>query len=305
LKDTAAEINKLGIDRPRLAAQVSVGTEPGAPFEVSGVAQLNTPYQLSVTGTAADRKGAAGLNLTIRAARATGRPDRQGASLRSQVVVPLGRPVVLGATPAGALASAFVVQVVRQEPPGRPAKPDQPAKPGQPARARAFRLEFRAQPWTDVLKWLSNETGTPANATRIPTGKFTFVGPEKKAYTLPEVIDIINDGLLSNSTEKYYLIHGPHSFTVVPADERIDPSLVPRVPPADLERRGRTELVAVVIPLQVLMAEDLAPDIQKMLGPFGQVVLLKSANQLMVMDTAANVRRVYQVIQEIDRQKSK
>ena len=55
----------------------------------------------------------------------------------------------------------------------------------------------------------------------MPTGTFTFIGPEKKSYTLPEVIDIINDGLLSaEPTQKYYLIHGQRTFTVVGSEAK-------------------------------------------------------------------------------------
>ena len=66
---------------------------------------------------------------------------------------------------------------------------------------------------------------------------------------------------------------------MLPAGEKIDPTLLPRVGIDDLEKRGRTELVTVVLPLTNLTAKDLAPDVKKMLGPFGEIVMLEKANQ--------------------------
>jgi type II secretory pathway component GspD/PulD (secretin) len=156
-------------------------------------------------------------------------------------------------------------------------------------------------PWADVFKWLANETGLPVNATRPPTGTFTFIGPEKKTYALPEVVDIINDALLgAEATNKYYLIHGERSFTVVPADEKVDPVLVPRVRAEDLDRRGNTELVQVVVHLKSLVSEDLQPEVKKMMGPFGEVIAIAGPNQLVLLDTVANLKRTVKTIQEAE-----
>jgi hypothetical protein len=55
-KEATGELGRLGIDRPRLLAQVAVVTLPRFPFEMSGGAAFETPCQLSVTGTIADGK---------------------------------------------------------------------------------------------------------------------------------------------------------------------------------------------------------------------------------------------------------
>jgi hypothetical protein len=68
----------------------------------------------------------------------------------------------------------------------------------------------------------------------------------------------------------------------------------------DLDRRGRTELVAVMLPLTTLSAEDVGPDVRKLLGPFGEVVVLVRANQLLLRDTAGNVRLVHETIKVME-----
>src|SRR5262249_35903682 len=101
--------------------------------------------------------------------------------------------------------------------------------------------------------------------------------------------------------DKFILIRRQVSFTIVPADEKLDTSHVPRIELSELPKRGKTELVQVLIPLMSLAVEDTAPEVQKMLTPFGQVSMLTKTNTLVIVDTAGNISRIYQTIQEVER----
>jgi type II secretory pathway component GspD/PulD (secretin) len=243
---------------------------------------------LTVSGTIASKKDRVGAQLTVTVGQAGQRraSSRQIVRLRTEVTVLPGQPTVLAVTPNGAL----VVQIG-----GRKPSPQ----------GKRFSFEMRNKPWKDVLTWLTEVTGKPVITTFKPTGSFTFVGPPKKTYSIPEIIDSLNEGLLNSMTQKYCLIHRERSFTLVPADEKIDGSLLPRVSAEDLDKRGRTELVSVVLPLRSLPVEDLAPEIKKMLGPFGEVIALKKSNQLLLQDTAGNIRRIYQTIQGMEKPKDR
>src|SRR5262249_23607311 len=124
----------------------------------------------------------------------------------------------------------------------------------------------------------------------------------KKKYSMPEIIDIVNDALLANSaTQKFYMINRERSFTLVPADEKIDETLLPRIGVEELETRGRTELVSLQLPLKTLVAEDVAPEVTKMMGPFGSCVAMKTGNQLILRDTVGTLRRIKQTIDSIEK----
>ena len=59
-------------------------------------------------------------------------------------------------------------------------------------------FEMRDKPWGAVLEWLADETGLPVIPSNVkPTGSFTFIAPKKADphYTIPEVIDILNEAL--------------------------------------------------------------------------------------------------------------
>jgi type II secretory pathway component GspD/PulD (secretin) len=86
----------------------------------------------------------------------------------------------------------------------------------------------------------------------------------------------------------------------LPADEKVDPILVPRVRLQDLATRGRTELVSVVLPVTGFKAKVIAPELKQLLGNFGQIIVLENANQLVLQDTAGNLRQIQQMYKEME-----
>ena len=75
-----------------------------------------------------------------------------------------------------------------------------------------------------------------------------------------------------DQADRFILLRRQVSFTILPSDEKIDLSLIPRPITLDeLPNRGKTELVQVLRPLKTLAVEETAPEVQKMLTPFGAV----------------------------------
>jgi RNA polymerase sigma factor (sigma-70 family) len=181
-------------------------------------------------------------------------------------------------------------------------KPAPAPKPGE----KQYYFAMDNKPWGEVLQWLSEQTGLACVSASKPTGAFTFVPPRVngslKEYTIPEILDILNEALQANGTaQKFVLLRRDRTILLLPAEEKIDPTLVPRVDVSQLAKRGKRELVKVVVSLNVLPAADLALDVKKMLGPFGDVIALDLAGQLIVQDTAGNLLEVVEMIQEAER----
>ena len=162
---------------------------------------------------------------------------------------------------------------------------------------KLFAMEFRQKPWNQVLEWLADQTGMPITPAEIKlSGTFTFISPKGKLYTLPEVIDILNEALIQ---QKHILIRRERLFTLLPADQ-IDPSLVPQIEPEELTKRGKSELVKVLVTLKSQNADELGPEIKKgpLMSTFGDVSILTRTNQLLLMDTCANLKNIYKLIQD-------
>jgi RNA polymerase sigma factor (sigma-70 family) len=234
--------------------------------------------------------GTAGMTRSIWAARPVG--DDHGVNEPTRVHS--ASPLPLSPT----LAPMADDAEQKKAPKNTPRDPDTPKKEQA---EKTYALEFREVPWRKVFEWYSDVSGLPIISAVMPTGTVTFVAPKDRRYTLGEITDILNELLLD---QKLIILRRPKSFTLLSADELADPGRLPVVPVNDLKHYGNTELVTVVVPLTAVEAKDIAPEIRQLSGPFGRVVLLDKANQLMIHDTAANVRRMYQTLQTIEKRAS-
>jgi type II secretory pathway component GspD/PulD (secretin) len=187
---------------------------------------------------------------------------------------------------------------------GSPASSGDKAKapaPGGKVAEKRFTFQMQATPWKKVFEWLADQTGQPVVANQFPTGTFTFIPPPggkgPRTFTVSEVIDILNEALLTSATQRWILVRGPHSLRLVPADEQFDPSLAPIVDPDELPRRGRSEVVRVILPLEKGDAKDAVVAIKTLQGPFGQAAAV--GKWLLLRDTAANLQQIVKVVHMI------
>jgi hypothetical protein len=159
---------------------------------------------------------------------------------------------------------------------------------------KRFAFEMRGVPWKKVLEWLSDQSGLPV-VTKIPAppGTFTFIAPMKNktpvTYSLSEVIDLLNDALIRDG---HLLVRRNSSITLVAQDENFDAALAVHVELDDLKSRGRTELVTIKLPLERFGDANTAREVQKLMGRFGQVVMLPEMKRVVLRDTVENLRRI-------------
>jgi type II secretory pathway component GspD/PulD (secretin) len=153
---------------------------------------------------------------------------------------------------------------------------------------------FDGLPWVDVLDWYGKETGLVLVTTVKPTGSVTIKPPKEKKYTLGEVTDLINEALRS---QKFVLIRYNATFTIWPADEKIDATLIPPVLVSELPKRGKTEIVLCTVgPFKTISAPEVVGEVEKMCTPFGKVILFEKQNALQIMDTAGNILRIIETL---------
>jgi type II secretion system protein D len=189
----------------------------------------------------------------------------------------------------------------------KPVKPSLPVnapktantKPGDKQDAARFGVNFSGTSWQSVLEWFSKASGQAMIGGEVPPGSFTYISPDpSRKYTIPEIVDILNDAL---QAQNYTLIRHARSFSIMPADKPIDPGQLPRVSVENLDQYGDSELLSVSIPLTSLSAEDLAPQVEKLVGPFGKVAGISQPNQLVIQDTGRNLRRIRDMIEGYER----
>jgi type II secretory pathway component GspD/PulD (secretin) len=190
-----------------------------------------------------------------------------------------------------------------------------PAKPGPQTEAKQeavaangqklITFEMRDAPWKKVLEWLADTTGTPVVTQYKPTGTFSFIAPrdpsgKPKQFTLPEIMDTLNDALQAQKENNYVILRKPSSLALFPADAKIPPELLPEVRPEDLDKWGKSEMVKTRIQLTTLDAADFYKTVQKLLGPFGEAVALEAPNQIYLQDKAKTLLDIRDMIAQIE-----
>ncbi len=176
----------------------------------------------------------------------------------------------------------------------RPAASASPPKSDEfkirPNAAGEVRLNFNGQPWQPVLEWLASISAMSLDWQDLPGDTLNLT--TRRSYTVPEVRDLINQHLL---TRGYTLLCHGESMSVVDI-KKLDPSLVPRVEPADLAKREPHEFVKVSFPLDAFPADTAASELKPMLSPNGKLTAMNETNRLEAMDAVVNLRDIDSVL---------
>ncbi|HTI51123.1 MAG TPA: secretin N-terminal domain-containing protein, partial [Planctomycetaceae bacterium] len=178
----------------------------------------------------------------------------------------------------------------------RPQKPETPPNPDelkvQPDTDGMVRFSFQGQPWLSVLEWLAQISNLSLDWQEVPSDYLNL--RTQRAYPVAEARDMINQHLLDRG---FTLLRHGEVLRVVNI-KKLDPSLVPRVRPADLENRDPHEFVKVSFPLDWLIAEKTVEELKPMLSPNGKMTALKSTNRLEAIDAVVNLRDIRDVLSD-------
>src|ERR1051326_2061185 len=168
-----------------------------------------------------------------------------------------------------------------------------PSASSMAARPRKFKFIGGEQNWENVIAWFEEISGlTYAEGISTPTGPVTLALPKvSRDFTLPEIADILNEALLARKpADRYLLIRRQFTFTFVRADEELTAAAALYLTPIDrLADCGRTEIVAVIIPLKDFDNEKVAKQLKPLKSSFGRICAIPP-NSLFVVDTAGVIR---------------
>src|SRR5216683_1569964 len=118
----------------------------------------------------------------------------------------------------------------------------------KPAEKR-IELQKRDEPWEATLNWLAAQTGMGMSVPFWPEGKFSFISGDRNSYSIPEIVDILNEQLMG-SAKPCILIRGVRQWRLIQlptatgagSNLRLDPALLPRVTKEQLKEHGETEI---------------------------------------------------------------
>ncbi len=179
-----------------------------------------------------------------------------------------------------------------------PQTPAQPAPPpaGSPTPETArIEFNFKDAPFDMVIDFFAREAGLPIIfEVPSPAGTMTFVGAS--AYTFDQALTILNLNLqrfnvhLRRQGQFLYLASIQDSARKASQVEHgaIDPNIPP------------DQIITVTIPLSNSKAETVAEQIKPLIGPFGSASAVPQQNMVIVVEAAAQARRIREIVQSID-----
>ncbi len=157
----------------------------------------------------------------------------------------------------------------------------------QPDAEGRVQFNYFGQPWADVLQDYADAAGYSFDWQELPADYVNLT--TRRKYTLKEAHDLLSRHLLARG---FALILQGELLTAVRVD-KLDPSLVPRVEPDDLEDYAPSEFVRVRFELPMAMdPAKAAEDVKVLLSPNAKVTPLLATKRLLVIDAVANQRSV-------------
>lgn len=179
---------------------------------------------------------------------------------------------------------------------GTPAAAGEQVAAGAQASGTRLRFNFKGQTYDQILDYFSRTTGYPiVRETEVPKGTVDYIYP--KDYTLDEAIQTLN--VLLQTQNCMLRVEGGRMFLQKLDDMKREnvPTFIGTVPSQVTD----DTIVTVVMPLLNAQAKPVAEQLKNLVATYGSVTALEQQNSILLVETAAQVRRLQRIIDEIDR----
>ena len=202
------------------------------------------------------------------------------------------------------LAAAMVASPsVAQTSPASETAPTPPASPASqsvtPEQRQSVRIRFnfKGQSYDQILDYFSRVTGLPiVRETDVPKGTVDYIYP--KDFTLDEGLRTLN--VLLQTQGCMLRDEGTRLFLQKLDDMKREnvPTFIGSVPAGVSDE----EVVTVLLPLLNAQAKPVAEQLKGLIATYGSVTALEQQNAVLLVETAAQIRRLQRIIDELDRQ---
>jgi type II secretory pathway component GspD/PulD (secretin) len=161
--------------------------------------------------------------------------------------------------------------------------------------APSVTFNFQNADWETALKMFAEAAGLTLDLTDTPPGSFNYI--DRREHSLPEAVDVLNGYLLPRG---YVVVRRDQFLAVLKTDNPILSNLIPTVPAAGLPEYGDHELVRLSVPLRGLDAEEVAEQVQGVLGPHGSAAPLSASDSLLLQGFGRSLREVVRLLEGAD-----
>jgi len=159
------------------------------------------------------------------------------------------------------------------------------------------RFNFKNQTWDQVLDYFSRVTGLPiVRDADVPDGTVDYINPAP--YPLPKALETLNLLLQTRGL----VLRDEDGRLVLEELSQIKKENIPTFVGDLPDDITADTLVTLIVPLVNATAVNVSEQLKEMVAEYGMVVALPEQNSLLLVETAANVRRIQLIIDELDRE---
>ena len=151
-------------------------------------------------------------------------------------------------------------------------------------------LQFREQDWQTALSWLAEKLELNLDWQILPEDKLSL--SSSQPISLEAAEDLFNMQLLSRG----FVLLKRDGVLRLASLKDLDITLVPRVEPEALAQLSKHSIARVSFPLEWMIAEEAAKELQPLLSPYGKLSPMASANRLEVVDAVVNLQEFHRLL---------
>ncbi len=207
-----------------------------------------------------------------------------------------GRAAVRAALAATLIAAAGLPVSAALGQDAAPATTGGQSTPAAPAEVR-IRFNFDGVAFDQVLDFFARETNLPVvREAPVPDGTLKFISA--RDFALGEAIEVFNFSLRTRGVR---LVH-EGDFLYLRTIEGAATDARP-VSPEELQSttdRDASEYVTTYIPLNNATADTVVEQIKPLIRPPGMVQAIARQNMLILVETASQCKRIYEIISQVD-----
>jgi len=161
--------------------------------------------------------------------------------------------------------------------------------------AGMVRIIANATPWKDIIEWVANQAALSLQADRMPTGTLNL--NDTGNITPAEALDILNAYL---QFKDYALVRKGRTLFVLYIPDGIPPNLLDTITVQELDERGEYEICRVVFDLNRVQPALVQTEIERLLGPQGNIIPMPMSQQIVITETGGVLRTIRGIIQRMD-----
>ncbi|MFG0264425.1 MAG: hypothetical protein ACF8AM_04640, partial [Rhodopirellula sp. JB055] len=161
---------------------------------------------------------------------------------------------------------------------------------------KELRFNFSGAPWSDVLRWFSEQADLSLQMDASPAGTVNFSDPSQ-TYSIGEGLDLINRLLLDRG---WAVVRRGRMLLLVDLEaenaEKLISEMAELVTPDSFDQRGNSDIVRCVFPLGGLSPDEAREELSQIIGPWGRINVLAGARQVVVTETVGKLKTIQSVL---------